>query len=1428
YVAPAEENGVNFPLVFDIPQGPLTLSNGTITDVDGNDAINYLDPASGAAAQTAGGTIEDNLVSISVLDMDGRDLYSGDEVTVIVNYDEAVFVDGTPEVQFTLDNKDSISSAAPLNYAEYVSGSGTSTLTFTHHVMTDDSIAKLVTDASAGAGGATQFPTIALGAGSIKSVTEFITELSASGTSSGDTYHLENNLDTDLQFPDSGFTIAVGDPSDSNIDSRNIVLQKFTGMEPGAITFESKGSGVVHILENDMLKFVATLNSDGTVLIDGTVMPDGSEGSGGKMLLKDVPFMTDLYDNTYYNTLEDSLDSEADTSHEVNGSFFGGDTLVVGELIDVNLNPEWVTTIDVNGTIHTLSDADGVKRAELVEEQDTSYELTTYADDAITVLETYAISGTETLSITGSNGNVTKDLESNDTLITQVSHIALTSGMSSNDVLVEGNVITVTVDFSEAVSVTGSPTIGLMVGTESVEATYRGHTNHTFTQDGSGNITEESPFAADAIASTAHVFEYIISNNDVGTSVYVDSSSLLQNTAAVLDEFGTITTPASTILTAAGNAPELDITTVTSDDLMNAVDAVKPTVTSIEIQPNDGDGTDSDTLVEDQSIDVFVTFSEAITVTETPTIGLQIGDDTVLATYSGPASADTLSTTKTFTYIIQDGLMSNVPITIVANSLLNSSGTMLDAAGNSAVLDFVVDNVYTPFEPPISVDSADPVVIGVNITSDADGADTLVEGDVIKVQVDFNEDITVTGTPTIELEIGDKFVDAEYSIADSTGSPNAMTFIYTIEDGQVDIDGISVVTNTLTNSPAVVVEDTTTIPLGTIEDTAGNTAKLDHLGELNSSMHVDAIKPEVDTMVMTSTSFDGSQAGSILVEGDDITVTVTFTEDVRVTGLPTIDLQIGNDIVLATYSGLASADTLSTTKTFTYTIEDGKEADNGTIEIINDSLAHSAESTILDAAGNAAVMLNDAQFGLSSSAVDSIDPKVTEITDLTIVKNNNEADELSVTVTFSEDVLLATAASATLTLLVDNDNGGSEEVIVSAIGVGGSFKDYTFKVNLGDLPVGLFDTDSVQVNANSLDYVDGDFTDAAGNSVSKTFVETSLTLEDTSLYQSIDTRANKESKQTEGYGTFSKLVDAAEDNVTDGSPQNILFDATNPSANDFTPEIPGTITGGDGLDQIFGGDDAESLFGGKGSDFLKGGGGNDILDGGEGNDFVFADAGNDTVKGGEGNDTIMFDELTSVGNQLVIDLFKDVSAQATNVDLGTNTISSIENVIGTSSGDLIDGNGYDNIIDGAGGGDVIKGGRGNDELYGGAGEDMLYGGRGNDTLEGGQGHDTLSGGAGQDKFVFTLTDDDGFSLTSADSDTVINFNHYADKVEVDGLAATQAVHLLAGKLFIRDNSADQGAAFDGANDLLLAEGFNTFLTDTHLEIFLTETYLDMV
>ena len=156
-------------------------------------------------------------------------------------------------------------------------------------------------------------------------------------------------------------------------------------------------------------------------------------------------------------------------------------------------------------------------------------------------------------------------------------------------------------------------------------------------------------------------------------------------------------------------------------------------------------------------------------------------------------------------------------------------------------------------------------------------------------------------------------------------------------------------------------------------------------------------------------------------------------------------------------------------------------------------------------------------------------------------------------------------------------------------------------------------------------------------------------------------------------------------------------------------------------------------------------------------------------------------------------------------------------------------NGYDNVIEGAGGDDVIKGGRGDDTLFGGDGADMLYGGRGEDILEGGQGHDTLSGGAGRDTFVFTLADDDGINLLAGeDSDTVINFNHHAkEAVQVDGLTGTQSVHLSSGKLFVTDNSNDGNVMFDEDTDLLLAEGFKTYLTDDHLDEFLTVTYLTL-
>jgi Ca2+-binding RTX toxin-like protein len=83
-----------------------------------------------------------------------------------------------------------------------------------------------------------------------------------------------------------------------------------------------------------------------------------------------------------------------------------------------------------------------------------------------------------------------------------------------------------------------------------------------------------------------------------------------------------------------------------------------------------------------------------------------------------------------------------------------------------------------------------------------------------------------------------------------------------------------------------------------------------------------------------------------------------------------------------------------------------------------------------------------------------------------------------------------------------------------------------------------------------------------------------------------------------------------------------------------------------------------------------------------------------------------------------------------------------DHLIGTKSGDDIEGRRGDDAIWGYGGNDDIEGNRGNDKLYGGNGNDHLEGNEGNDKLYGGSGNDELEGGSGNDKLFGGAGDDD--------------------------------------------------------------------------------------
>lgn len=193
------------------------------------------------------------------------------------------------------------------------------------------------------------------------------------------------------------------------------------------------------------------------------------------------------------------------------------------------------------------------------------------------------------------------------------------------------------------------------------------------------------------------------------------------------------------------------------------------------------------------------------------------------------------------------------------------------------------------------------------------------------------------------------------------------------------------------------------------------------------------------------------------------------------------------------------------------------------------------------------------------------------------------------------------------------------------------------------------------------------------------------------------------------------------------------------AGNDFIYGLAGNdyLIGGYGTDVIYGGNDNDVLVasirfdydggsdlqrnyleGGNGRDRLYGGDGSDVLSGGAGNDSIFGNGGNDSISGGSGSDYVYYSYAPgSVRIYLSAGLVYGAD--------GNDTLSSIENAVGSNYADQIYGNSANNVLAGLNGGDAINGGSGND------------------TLNGGRGRDTLSGGTGTDTFQFLSSSDTG-------------------------------------------------------------------------------------
>jgi Ca2+-binding RTX toxin-like protein len=355
--------------------------------------------------------------------------------------------------------------------------------------------------------------------------------------------------------------------------------------------------------------------------------------------------------------------------------------------------------------------------------------------------------------------------------------------------------------------------------------------------------------------------------------------------------------------------------------------------------------------------------------------------------------------------------------------------------------------------------------------------------------------------------------------------------------------------------------------------------------------------------------------------------------------------------------------------------------------------------------------------------------------------------------------------------------------------------------------------------------------------------------------------------------------------------------------NQFAQSILGTVGrdvlhGGDSNDFLSGDDADDSLYGGDGDDTLLGGAGADILDGGTGSDTVSyegspegvtitlggtvddGDAAGDTlisieniigssfddvltgnsdaniISGGAGDDRLIgeagADEI--IGGEGVDTIDYSDSSSAVSVDLlaGTGTggdaqgdsLSEIENIIGTSGADTIEGDSADNTIEGGAGADTLDGRSGRDTLsYAASGvavavdlslavvsggdaqgdaiagfenvvgtgfADSLTGDGGDNVIEGGAGADTLAGGDGNDTVVYSRSDA-GVSIDldantasggEAAGDAISGFENVIGSAYSDVLTGNGAANSLEG------GEGDDTLAGGAGDDILIGGGGN--------------------
>ena len=566
------------------------------------------------------------------------------------------------------------------------------------------------------------------------------------------------------------------------------------------------------------------------------------------------------------------------------------------------------------------------------------------------------------------------------------------------------------VTFSEAVYVTGTPTIAI--------ATDSGARTLSYVNGSGSNVLNFSM--------------------TVGISDYESSGGFHTGTNSSNDS---ITLGAGiTIKDVAGNDATVSFTNVNTTNI--TFDGRKPYITSIQV-PAAG------TYIAAQNMDIIITFDRAVDISGSPYIALTLESSATAkqATFVSALGSNGV-TTATFRYSPVPGDYDTDGISI-ASLITQNSGTIYS------------DNTThgLNFAYPITIPSTTDILVGATqpqVTSITKNADTtyptwgttttldnywIIDQELL-ITLGFNTAMYVnqtSGTPTLTLNFssGTKYA-TYYSGGDGQTS---LVFRYVIESGDLDTDGTINIGNIVLNG-------------GTITDSVNTNSLLTMPSSANTltTTYVDGVRPTISSVTAPSNGTYSTVTGNNQL---NMSFTVTWSEAVNYSS-SAVNLNVTIGTTARSLAYLSGSNTTSLIHRSSTALTGLTDSDG-----ISVSSPLTATATIKDLRGNAATNLTFTPPNTASIFVDTTAPTISSTTPPSN-STYNTGDILSFTVTFSETVNVTGTPRIPITL-----DTGTVYANYSS-GSGSNSLTFNYTVTAGQTDIDGISISTIELNSGTI------------------------------------------------------------------------------------------------------------------------------------------------------------------------------------------------------------------------------------------------------------------------------------------------------------------------------------------------------------------------